>query len=175
MKQATAVLSFFLLALIALPATAQEHDNSAYLTALVADFSQSSDKINQLAEAIPEDTYGWRPSEGVRSVSEALMHVVIANYYISGALGHAPPEEMPDESVTDKAAIIAHLQASQENVRMAFDMQKGADLSATMSMFGQDMSLYGVLMVLAGHSHEHLGQMIAYARSNEIAPPWSGG
>jgi hypothetical protein len=23
------------------------------------------------------------------------------------------------------------------------------------------------------HLHEHLGQLIAYARSNKIAPPWS--
>jgi uncharacterized damage-inducible protein DinB len=30
-----------------------------------------------------------------------------------------------------------------------------------------------VLELLATHNHEHLGQMIAYARMNGIAPPWS--
>jgi hypothetical protein len=24
------------------------------------------------------------------------------------------------------------------------------------------------------HAHEHLGQMIVYARSNQVIPPWSG-
>jgi hypothetical protein len=24
------------------------------------------------------------------------------------------------------------------------------------------------------HLHEHLGQLIAYARSNGVVPPWSG-
>lgn len=30
-------------------------------------------------------------------------------------------------------------------------------------------------MILMNHSHEHLGQSIAYARMNGIAPPWSEG
>ena len=28
-------------------------------------------------------------------------------------------------------------------------------------------------MMLLGDQHEHLGQSIAYARSNSIVPPWS--
>jgi hypothetical protein len=27
--------------------------------------------------------------------------------------------------------------------------------------------------VLVSHSHEHLGQSIAYARANNITPPWT--
>jgi hypothetical protein len=35
------------------------------------------------------------------------------------------------------------------------------------------MDKRGVFMLLAAHLHEHLGQSIAYARINGIAPPWS--
>jgi hypothetical protein len=28
-------------------------------------------------------------------------------------------------------------------------------------------------MVMGNHMHEHLGQSIAYARSNGVTPPWS--
>lgn len=28
-------------------------------------------------------------------------------------------------------------------------------------------------MFVGGDLHEHLGQLIAYARMNQIAPPWS--
>ena len=31
----------------------------------------------------------------------------------------------------------------------------------------------GVWIVTATHLHEHLGQLIAYARSNNVTPPWS--
>ena len=30
-----------------------------------------------------------------------------------------------------------------------------------------------LLLILLSHSHEHLGQLIAYARSNDVTPPWS--
>ena len=175
MKNLIPALSMLMLAVLVLPASAQEHDNSVYLGALVGDFDDSSGKINQLAEAIPAENYDWRPSDGVRSVSEALMHVVLANYYFSTALGHSGPEEMPEESLADKDAIKAHLMASQDLVRDAINMHTSTDLAETMQMFGREMSRYGLLMIVAGHSHEHLGQLIAYARSNNIAPPWSGG
>jgi hypothetical protein len=32
-----------------------------------------------------------------------------------------------------------------------------------------------MLIVLVSHGHEHLGQSIAYARTNGIVPPWSEG
>lgn len=38
------------------------------------------EKVVGLAEAIPADKYGWRPAPGVRSVSEALMHIASAHY-----------------------------------------------------------------------------------------------
>jgi uncharacterized damage-inducible protein DinB len=30
-----------------------------------------------------------------------------------------------------------------------------------------------VLFLIANHMHEHLGQSIAYARTNGVVPPWS--
>jgi hypothetical protein len=30
-------------------------------------------------------------------------------------------------------------------------------------------------LITATHLHEHLGQLIAYARSNAVTPPWSQG
>ncbi len=32
-----------------------------------------------------------------------------------------------------------------------------------------------MIMIIGNHLHEHLGQSIAYARANGIAPPWSKG
>jgi hypothetical protein len=31
----------------------------------------------------------------------------------------------------------------------------------------------GLWILTVTHLHEHLGQSIAYARSNRVAPPWS--
>jgi beta-xylosidase len=36
-----------------------------------------------------------------------------------------------------------------------------------------DTSVRGAYMLMLSHAHEHLGQSIAYARSNNITPPWT--
>ena len=162
---------------LTLPATAQEHDNSAYLANLLEDFNGSSSKLSDLAGAIPDDMYAWRPAEGVRSVSQVFVHVAQANFGLSSALGVAMPTDGPADpemNVTAKDDVLALLTASQDHVRMAIEMVANEDLSGEIQAFGRDFTRYGVLMILAGHSHEHLGQSIAYARSNGIAPPWSG-
>jgi hypothetical protein len=40
-------------------------------------------------------------------------------------------------------------------------------------MMGRDMSIIDGMLFLGGDLHEHLGQLIAYARMNKIVPPWS--
>ena len=60
------------LALIAvLPIHADDSPGAAYARNL----EFVGGRAVQLAEAIPADAYGWRPMEGVRSVSESVMHM----------------------------------------------------------------------------------------------------
>ena len=40
-------------------------------------------------------------------------------------------------------------------------------------MFGQTFTVQQTWILATTHVHEHLGQMIAYARSNGVKPPWS--
>ena len=46
-------------------------------------------------------------------------------------------------------------------------------LDERVKFFGQDMSVRQVWVATAAHLHEHLGQSIAYARTNGVTPPWS--
>ena len=54
-------------------------------------------RIMQLAEAVPQDKYTWRPAEGVRSISEVYRHVSFANYAFIKFAGHEPPVEISME------------------------------------------------------------------------------
>ena len=40
-------------------------------------------------------------------------------------------------------------------------------------MLGQRAAYHTVRLAEVAHAHEHLGQLIAYARMNGITPPWS--
>ena len=58
-------------------------------------------KFVGLAEAMPQGKYAWRPAEGVRSVSEVLLHVASANYGIPRTIGadSVPPQLEMENSV----------------------------------------------------------------------------
>lgn len=141
--------------------------------ALVRSFDDASGKLASLAEAVPQEKYGWRPADGVRSASEVFMHVAGGNYFLSGGLGVAMPEGLSPEmeKETDKAKVLAALKASIDHARAA--IEGASDLGAEVELFGQKFTKADVVAILVGHAHEHLGQAIAYARSNGVVPPWS--
>jgi uncharacterized damage-inducible protein DinB len=65
------------------------------------------------------------------------------------------------------------LKASYVNLQKAITGLSDNDLQAPVKLFGRDMTKQGALMYLLDDQHEHLGQSIAYARSNGVVPPWS--
>ena len=143
---------------------------------LVAQLDEAASKLVQLAQAIPQEKYTWRPGPGVRSVSEVLMHVAGGNFYFPTFLGVKAPEgtsEAGDSKVTDKAQVIAQLKRSFDHVRSTLSAWKDADLDKPVTMFGRQTTSRNVFLTAVTHSHEHLGQLIAYARMNGIVPPWS--
>lgn len=165
-----------LLLCIAPPASAQEHDNNAYLASFKDDFNGSSKKLVDLAGAFSEEMYAWRPAEGVRSVSEVYVHVAQANFGLASALGAEMPADWPEDAekaITSKDDVVMWLEKSQKHVHEMLGMVTTVDLGGTVQFYGNDMSRFRILSIIAGHSHEHLGQAIAYARSNGVTPPWS--
>ena len=135
-------------------------------------------QIQSLAEAIPEDLYGWSPEEGIRSVQDAILHVVSANYFFGMMMGAAPAEGIDpmslEKTVKGKENIMAALKnsvayiteagkgISDENLEDMVDFPDGNQYSKRM-----------VMLIAISHSGEHKGQLIAYARMNKITPPWS--
>ena len=50
-----------------------------------------------------------------------------------------------------------------------------ADADKAVKLFGQDTTNRGAVLGILEHLSEHLGQSIAYARTNGVVPPWSAG
>ena len=133
-------------------------------------------KIEDLAAAVPAEKYSWRPSEGVRSVSEVYTHAAGANYFFMTFLGVKPPMKMDpgmEKTVTDKAEVVKMLQPSFDHVRNTVLKISDKDLDKTTDMFGNTTTYRNVLITEIAHLHEHLGQSIAYARMNGVIPPWT--
>jgi uncharacterized damage-inducible protein DinB len=160
------------------PAPAAPPPASTFLSDYLSDVDGVAKKLVDLAGAVPAEKYAWRPAAGVRSVSEVYMHVVGANYLLPSFLGAKLPEGFDrtmEKTVTDKAKVVEWLKKSIENVKATASGVSDADLGKTVKAFGHDMTQRRVLMIIQTHMHEHLGQSIAYARSNGVTPPWSEG
>lgn len=156
----------------ALPLQAQEADSPGAALARNLDFVGG--RAVQLVEAIPEESFGWRPMDGVRTVSEAAMHMASSSYFFAGRMGLETPEGLDVrnmEKITDKAEVVAALEASMEHLSKAFLAVE--DPHAETNVFGRPGTIEDIMLIAIGHVHEHFGQLIAYARSNEVVPPWS--
>ncbi|UWX54163.1 DinB family protein [Maribacter litopenaei] len=136
----------------------------------------NQDQVIQLAEAFSEEQYDWRPMEGVNSVAEALLHVAGSNYFIGSKMGFAPPEDvdvMGLTKITGKDNIITALKKSNAWVLDKVGEVESGELGSEVDFGFMKMNKLGGLLIIMEHNGEHKGQLIAYARSNNVVPPWS--
>lgn len=137
----------------------------------------AEDKLIQLAEAMPEGKYGWSPDRGVRTVGDVFMHVAAANFGVPALIGVTPPAGFKfqgyEQSLTKKTDIVKALKDSFAHVEGALKAASDADMDKPAEFFGMKTTVRGAYLLLLSHAHEHLGQAIAYARSNKVTPPWT--
>ena len=152
---------------------------------LITDVEIAQKKFSGLATAL-SGKYTWRPADKVRSVSEVLQHVSGENYALPVVFGvKAPPgfaagtmqeafgsaAEM--EKITDEAAVQAEIDKSFAHMKQAIASLSEADMNTPIEVFGQKTTKRGFLVMVVTHMHEHLGQLVAYARMAGVVPPWS--
>ncbi len=134
-----------------------------------------------LEQAMPQAKFAWRPGKGVRSVSEAYLHIAEGIYELLAQSGHEMPADVKalseskkwESQTKDKNEIKTILTTAYAFARKSIAETSDADMDKTVSFFGRQLSQRAVLLVLLSHCSEHLGQSIAYARMNGVVPPWS--
>jgi uncharacterized damage-inducible protein DinB len=160
----------------AFDARSAAHVRDTYL----ADLDTLHAKFMALAEAIPADKYGWRPTTGVRSVSEVFMHVASEwFFYDPQSVGGKPPADFGApkeamaklEAITAKTDVIAQMTKAWTYGRAQVANADPATLTGHIKPWGLTIDQSAVLF--PADLHEHLGQLIAYARSIGVKPPWT--
>lgn len=147
----------------------------------IADYETMSSKFSELSEAMDSNMYDWQPMADVRTVSEVFMLIVAENYLMPSSWGATAPsnvavsgamfEEMA--TITDKDEVLAHLEQSFDYVISAMGDISDEQMNETIQFFGQETTVQAALFFIVVDMHEHLGQAIAYARANNVVPPWS--
>jgi len=187
-KTKSLLLSIFAVAILLVLTHSVSAQNAPSDIVIVNEFLGQTEfiqgRLSQLAEAMPENTFGWRPTEGVRSVSEVYLHAAFANYICVTMSGGSVPDEVGfvmdfskandwDTQTTDKEAVVEKLNQSFDILKKRIGELNQEDLDREVEVFGMTMSVRNFMISMIAHSHEHLGQGIAYARMNDVTPPWS--
>src|SRR5688572_19597856 len=127
-----------------------------------------SGQVMMLAQAIPGDKYSYTPEQGVRSTAEVFAHIISANYFFASKLGAKIPADVKMETLEKdlkgKDAIEKELNRSYELVLEAIKNTKDASLATKVEFpFPGEYTQMSAILIVLGHSNEHLGQLIAYA------------
>jgi uncharacterized damage-inducible protein DinB len=141
------------------------------------DLQTMQKKFVDLANAIPDDKFTWRPSPDSRSFVEAFLHVSGERYQILHLMGTTVPASFDgktyEKSTTSKAQIVADLNETSDFSQKAINNMTNADFAKLLPKLGPQANAGDVVYILVADAHEHLGQLIAYARENGIVPPWT--
>jgi hypothetical protein len=180
--------AFFLLLCLSagtISAVAQNSDASTDHTApsydmkgqSLADLQVVQKKFVDLANALPADKLTWRPSADSRSFAEVFLHVAGERYQILHLMGTDLPAgfdgKTHEKSTADKARLVEELNKSWDFTQKAINAMSNADFAKMLPALGPQANDGDVIYILVADAHEHLGQVVAYARENGIVPPWT--
>lgn len=148
----------------------------------LTDLDSLHSKFVQLAEAFPADKYSWRPAPGVRSVGEVFMHIASEFYFWTPSIFGATASPVVEgnkagfekfEKMSSKPEVLKHLKEGFAFGRQSIAGLDDSKIIGLHKTFGRDRQVIEMTLDMTDDLHEHLGQLIAYARMNGVKPPWT--
>jgi uncharacterized damage-inducible protein DinB len=140
---------------------------------LSATWDRAAGDIIDVAEAMPEERYDFKPTPEVSTFRDQLVHVAgVVQRFIDTAQGAKSDAGEPHKTMT-KAEVVAllkeTLQAGKENFVSLTDAQM---LEPVKFPFGDRMvTRYGFWVGPIYQVANHYGQLVVYLRLNNIVPP----
>ena len=134
-----------------------------------------------LAKAVPGDKLAWRPMEGARSFREVFAHVaaegntetaMFGRPLPAGSLADFDAEEARLKKLPDDQ-LIAAMDRGMQSLSATMDALSRATINTPIKYYGQSTLPRAATTYTLNDLHEHLGQLVAYARMNTIVPPWT--
>lgn len=144
--------------------------------------SKTEEHLVPVAEAMPEERYGFAPTagkfDGVRTFAEQVKHLSATNYILASAVvGEKPPhgeqDEMAPQSLKSKAEIVEYLKGSFALLHRAAAVINDKNQTETINAADQNRTRPGLIVDALTHSWNHYGQIVEYLRMNAIVPPAS--
>jgi uncharacterized damage-inducible protein DinB len=142
------------------------------IDAFIEKWQNSKTYLVEIANAMPEDKYTFKPTEREMNFAEQLLHIkenmdwLSASYFLDEKF-----EKTKDEKTYSKNEIISILEKSFDNVSEIIKNTNPESLSERVDFFAGAKTKLQILNLLQDHVSHHRGQLIVYLNLNEIVPP----
>ena len=141
---------------------------------LIAEAKQAytgiKNNLTKMAEKMPEENYGFKPTPDIRTFGQLVAHVADAQTRTCSAV-KGEQKQANAGSKTAKADLVAALKESFADCDAAFDSL--TDATATEMVRGPrgQRSKLGALVGNTTHDNEEYGYMSVYLRLKGVVPP----
>ena len=175
------VFAFFLIAILAaaaqplaaqISAQSSVSSNNPMADELRQQWAASRRQMVRIAEAMPADKYGYRPTPEVRSFGEIINHVAGEGRMELEAVGGAEPGDPGRyDSLKDRAEIVRALSEYFDYGTTVLAGITDQQAHATVTLRESQTPRWAVVVGAIGHNKEHFGNLVTYLRLNGISPP----
>lgn len=140
--------------------------------AFLEKWENSKNYLLKIAEAMPESTYDYKPTEREMSFKEQLLHIKGNMEWLSTSyFTETEYKKNKNDSSKSKAETITELETAFDYVIQIIKKTPDENLKETVEFFAGPKSKLQILNLLQDHVTHHRGQLIVYLNLNEIKPP----
>lgn len=141
--------------------------------AFLEKWNNSRDYIIEVAEAMPEEFYDYKPTEKQMSFKEQLIHIqgnmnwLNSSYFINDEEN----KNTTDYFTFNKKDTIELLRSSFDEVYANINETPEEDLKETVDFFSGPKSKLQIMNLMQDHVTHHRGQLLVYLNLKNITPP----
>jgi uncharacterized damage-inducible protein DinB len=163
-----------LLAAVVVAAAAPAFAQATIHGDLTKDWAGQKALLVALANAMPADKYGFKPTPAQRSFGEHVLHIAEVNVMLTKALGGKTPEPAINMKATTKADMIkAMSDAFDYGAKVIAEFNNTTIQETIQAPFMGPSTRARIMFFLNGHTQDTYGQMAVYLRLNGVTPPAS--
>lgn len=140
--------------------------------AFLEKWNNSKVYLLEVAQAMPEDLYDYKPTEREMTFGQQLIHIKENMEWLSNAyFTDKEYKKVKDDKQYSKEETIALLEKSFDS---AYQIIKNSDpklLDSKVEFFAGPKTKLQILNLMQDHVTHHRGQLLVYLNLNEIKPP----
>lgn len=168
---------------------------TGFLREYLSELEIARAQLLALAGTVPDESYGWSPVPDARPFSAVLVHIAVGNLLLLYRAGVRMPVVIDlygaiegdtatrlvaitrqnvdmETTMITKSRVVDLLDRSFQAVAEAMKTATDDELDVVGNFFGEPEAVRRLYLRLLAHSHEHMGQAIAYVRTMGYKVPW---